>query len=125
MKRLLTVAAAVLAMSTPAMALDFTTKLTTLDGADLQDAQGKPDPTSLAKVAENALLTVFPEEAQDPKREMESVHRYDLAKTIHNNPKDPKLSLEDLALVKKLIVKAYSPLVGGQAAQLIDPSLVK
>jgi hypothetical protein len=124
MKRLLIVAT-VLAMSTPALALDFTTKLTTLDGADLQDQQGKPDPTSLAKVAENALLTVYPDEATDPKREMESAHRYGVAKTIHDNPKDPKLSIEDLALVKKLILKAYAPLIGGQAAQLIDPSLVK
>jgi hypothetical protein len=115
--------AAAISFASPAGATDFTTKLTTLEGGDLQDREGKPDPTTLAKVAENALLTSYADEAQNPQRETESIHRYEMARKIHEHPTDPHLSLDELATVKKLILKAYGPLIGGQSAMLIDPSL--
>lgn len=108
----------------PANALDFTQPILQLDGSPIQGADGKPQPDyTLEKVAEQALLGRFQDESSALGDEM--TKRYDLAQRIYNHKADVTLSVEELSLVKRLIGKAFPPLIVGQAWHMLDPSLPK
>lgn len=116
--------AATIAAAAPAHAVDFSTKMTQLDGSPFLDGTGKPDekqPT-LGAIAINALLAAYPDEKELAPEE--KVKRFVLAEKIQNHMKDAQLSADEIVLVKKLVGKGYPTVVVGEAWRLLDPASV-
>lgn len=110
--------AAAIAVSTPALAVDFAAPINNLDGTPMR----KEDKTvlTLDDVASTALLSSYQDE---PNLDgVEKNKRFWLAKKIHDKSKDPVLTADEIALIKRLIAKAYNPLVVGRAWGLLDPA---
>lgn len=109
-------------VSSPAFAIDFTQVLTNLDGSPVVAQEGKPEPT-LGAICEQALLATFADERDATGKETiegkEKFERWKLAAKVHG--KDVSLSAEELSLIKKLVGKAYGPLIVGQAWTMLDP----
>jgi hypothetical protein len=110
--------AAFAALAAPAWAaqIDFDAAITDLDGKPEMLDGGRT--MTLRIASEVALLSNFPDEpalATEAKSE-----RFWLAERIHR-PGAADLSAEEVALLKRLIGKAYPPLVVGRAIQLLDP----
>lgn len=101
-----------------ALAADFTAPITNIDGTTPTGADGKPVELTLRKVCVDALLTQFPDEQSTLTGE-EKIRRFTLAKNIQSNLA-PALTSEDTALVKKMVAKAYGPLIVGQAWDLLE-----
>jgi hypothetical protein len=100
------------------MLIDVTTVFTDFDGNPMKDA-GQQDLT-LAAVAISALMATYPDE-QGLSGD-EKVKRYDLAMRIHRRSAvTVDVAIDDIALIKRLIDKAYTPLVVGQAREFLDP----
>lgn len=99
------------------MKIDFDTKITGLRGETLKD--GEQDFT-LASAACTALLSVF-----DDERDLDAktkISRYKLAmKIVEANGAGVDLSVEEVSDVKKLIGKAFAPLIVGRAFEILDP----
>lgn len=107
--------------ASPALAIDFTQPITTLDGHPFKDPSGQVADVTLAVIAENALLQAYSDEANLSGED--KIKRYALARRIADNPK-LELSAEDIALLKKLIAKSYNPLITGQSWKMLDPASV-
>ena len=122
MKRLALTAAIVLAAN-QAFAVDFTQQITQFDGSDLMGTDGKPTRLTLESVAENALLAKYQDEPNLSGEEQ--MRRFSLARKIHDQTKDPALTPEDLALIKKLVAKVYGPLVVGEVWTELDKAVSK
>jgi hypothetical protein len=105
-----------------ANATDFTQPINQLDGSPFTDGAGKPIVTTLETAAETALLANHQDE-QNLSGD-EKIKRYALALKIFNNKKDVNLTADEIALVKKLIAKVYSPLVVGEAWRMLDPTSI-
>ena len=99
------------------MQIDVTQELKTLSGAPIPVDETR-EPFTLRAVCVNVLLGQAADERGITGEE--KFKRYELARKIYNEDK-PELSVEDLALLKKLIGAGYAPLVVGQAWQMIDP----
>ena len=116
-----------LALPLPAHAIDFAQPIMTLDNEPMHQKvlpNGDFDPDSpiltLARVSQTALLSDYRDETNlDP---VEKQKRFWLAEKIHNQQKDPVLSPEEIATIKKLVAKAYNSLVMGRAWHLLDPT---
>lgn len=96
--------------------IDFTSILLDLDSKPLKDGETI---YTLGHVSTNALIVTHVDERIDGE---EKVKRFMLAcKT-----KGPAVTLtaEEIALIKKLVGKAYGPLVVGRAWALLDPPSV-
>lgn len=113
-------AAAAIAVATPAFAVNFAAPINNLDGT----AMRKEDKTvlTLEEVASTALLSSYQDESNLDG--VEKNKRFWLAKKIHDQRKDPVLTADEIALIKRLIAKAYNPLVVGQAWTILDPASV-
>lgn len=122
LKKMLIAAALLAATLTGAYALDFTVHITQLDGSPFLGPDGKEIKTTLATVSETALTSSYQDEAALPPGEKSN--RFWLAQRIHIDPKNVVLSPEEITLLKKLIDKAYNPLVVGQAWAVLDPTTV-
>jgi hypothetical protein len=116
MKRLALAAAIVLASSS-AFAVDFTQQIKQFDGSDLVGGDGKPTNLTLEAVAENALLGSYNDE-QNLSGE-EKLKRYHLALKIYDHKTNVDLSVEELALLRRLIAKSYNTLVMGRAWEML------
>lgn len=112
--------AAALTFAVPALAVDFGSPIKQLDGSVMRTDDKQV--LTLDTVVENALLASYPDE-QTLSGE-EKVKRFKLAVRIHDQRKDPTLTADETALIKKLVAKAYNPLVVGQAWTLLDPASV-
>lgn len=104
----------------PANAIDFASPIKTVNGEEMR----KEDKNilTLNDVVQNALLASYPDEqnlAGD-----EKVKRWSLAMKIDRQRKDPTLTADEIALIKKLVGKAYGPLIVGQAWTMLDPASV-
>lgn len=112
--------AVLLALAIPAFAVDFATPIKTIDGTEMR----KEDKSILTinEVTQNALLASYPDE-QNLSGE-EKVRRWVLAMKIDRQRKNPDLTADEIALIKKLIAKAYNPLIVGQSWSLLDPASV-
>ena len=118
MKRLMLAAALIVGLAGPALAIDFTTPLLDLQGKPFVDDKGDPvKDFTLSKLCTNALLANYPDEQIEG---AEKYKRYELANKI-NNAKNPALSVEELALIKRLVAKGYSAAFVGPAWKLLDP----
>jgi hypothetical protein len=100
------------------MKIDFDKPILGFKGEAIRD--GETDFT-LGFVASSALLASFPDERDlDGK---EKYKRYKLADKISSaNGSGVDLSAEEITDLKKLIGKAFAPLVVGRAYDLLDPS---
>ena len=94
------------------MKINFTAELKTLGGESLQP------PTTLKEVAVNALLAMLEDERHISGED--KAKRWLLATRIYSNPEGVDLAVEEVALIKNLIGKAYLPLIVGQAWQMLE-----
>lgn len=99
------------------MKIDFSAAITNLDGTPAKD--GDADVT-LGKVSCGALLATYPDEQHLSGEE--KVKRFRLAETAAKGG-EQEIKVEDVALLKKLIAKAFPPLVVGRAYDIIEPPL--
>lgn len=114
-----------LTLSTSALALDFSQPVLDLDGKPFcQDMVGKdgecaPDKAwTLARLARAALNAQFPDE-QNLSVE-EKYKRGKLAQSLTGTG-DMKLKSEDVALLKKMIGRAFPPSMMTAAWDLLEP----
>lgn len=119
---------AVLLTASPAMAINFSQSLKNVDGSLPKSDKGEPIPT-LGAICTTALISTYRDE-QDLNTGKETItpeekyHRGRLASKIADaGDKDLVLPPEDVALLKKLVGKAYGPLIVYQALRMLDPSL--
>jgi hypothetical protein len=96
------------------MKVNFDKQLVDLDGTIIPDAKGNP--AILRGISVDALLAAFNDEQNIAGEE--KLKRYILAEKIYK--KEDDLSVEELALLKKLIGKAYTPLIVGQSWKIIE-----
>ncbi len=111
-----------IAAMTAAFAIDFSSPITQLDGQPFIDKDGKPIHTTLAIVAENALLASYQDE-QNLSGE-DKVKRFVLAHKIHDDEKNVELTADEITLIKKLIAKSYNPLITGESWRILDPASI-
>ena len=106
------------------MKRNFNTTLKTLDGKPIKeqyvDADGKTADrdVTLSTVAVNALLAGYEDErnlAGDDK-----VKRFKLAQLINDADGEVEVTAEQVSLLKTLIAKGYTPLVVGQAYEILE-----
>lgn len=115
------VATSVFAMPVQAAPIDFNTQITQIDGKPIIDDKGAPAPVTLKKVAVEALLTTFPDEASLAGEE--KARRYVLAVKISGSDSGKiELTSEDVTMLRKVVGKGYGPLVVGQVWKIIDPA---
>ena len=104
--------------------IDFTAQLRDLSGEGIiertLDAKNmeRMKPLTLGAVAANALLAQTEEDKSMTGEE--KVRRYSLAMKVVTNA-EAALKAEEVAEIKKVVAKAYGPLVVGQAWKLLDP----
>ena len=116
MRRTILTAAILLAGITAAAAVDFKAQIKGLDGKPLSVSDTDKTPVTLGSIAEVALIQPGGTETLTPE---EKSRRFFLALKIHEGKGD-RLTVEELALVKKVIGAVYGPLVYGRAVELID-----
>jgi hypothetical protein len=97
--------------------IDFTVTLNDLDGAAISDGTEAKVPFTLGSAAVRAL--VIPYEDERNLSPDEKFRRGELAARIHNAI-SLGLKSEEITLLKKLIGKAYSPLIVFRAWPLLD-----
>lgn len=125
MKLAIAIVATLLGLS-PAGAVDFGQVIKNADGSAVEIKEGQKVPT-LASISITALGASYADERDPQGRETitpeEKFQRGKLADKIGHSKGDLALSPEDLALLKKLIGKAFSPLIVAPAWSMLDPTL--
>jgi hypothetical protein len=104
--------------------INFAAVITDIDGTPIPDCVGndcanKPALT-LAAIAIRCLTANFPDEEKSISGE-EKFKRGELALRIHKDGKT-SLTAEDVALLKRLVGKAYGPLIVVKTWALLDPA---
>ena len=91
----------------------------TLDGDPIREIPNDKNSkeVTLKKMCENALLGSYQDEKIDGS---EKAKRYSLAMDIHKANGKIDLESEDIVLLKKLLAKIGSPLVVGQAYEIME-----
>jgi len=91
-----------------------------MDGQPMPDSVGKDAKNfTLAKCCVNALYAQFEDEKNLSGEE--KIKRYNLAEKIYAAKDKIDVTAENIALLKKLIGKAYGALIVGRAYELLDP----
>jgi DUF1365 family protein len=96
------------------MKVNFDKVLVNIDGVELLAADDKP--ATLRGVVVDALLAVFQDEQHLSGEE--KLKRYLLAEKVFKGASD--VGIEDVTLIKKLIGKAFNPLIVGQTWQILE-----
>lgn len=96
------------------MEIDFSQGMKNFDGTVATDRE---KPLTLGAVSTEALLAVFQDEQSLPGEE--KAKRYELAMRILKGGR-LELSVEEAAELKRLIGKAFAPLIVGQAFRMIE-----
>lgn len=97
------------------MKINFDAKILDLNSKEIVDQNNKS--TTLGTVASQALMAAFPDETN--LEASEKVKRFKLSlKVVKGGSQD--ISVDDVSELKKLIGKAYGPLVVGRAYDLIE-----
>jgi hypothetical protein len=108
------------------MLVAFDTVLRDLDGKPLPEDKDKPEgaQATLKKASIESLLAIYQDE-QNLSGE-DKLKRWQLATKINGSNGPAEFTVEEVALVKKLIGKAYNPLITGQAWTILEarPPLV-
>jgi hypothetical protein len=97
------------------MEINFSKNLRDLDGEDLIE---KGQPINLKTVCVNALLAQFRDETDIDG--IEKVKRYKLSTKIYDSNGNIDLSSEEISLIKKLVGKAFSTIIVGQAFDMLN-----
>jgi hypothetical protein len=97
------------------MKIDFSAVIKDLDGDPVKD--GDEDAT-LGRIACTALLATYADERELPAEQ--KVKRFRLAE-IAAKGGEREVKVEDVALIKQLIGKAFAPLVVARAYDIIEP----
>jgi hypothetical protein len=97
------------------MKVNFGKELKTLDGKSISFADRKV--TKLKDICLDALLATFEDERNLAGEE--KARRYVLATQIYSNS-DTDLTIEDVALIKRLIGKGFAPIIVGQAFEILE-----
>lgn len=98
------------------MRINFDTVLRDLKGEPLRETPNTD--MTLAAACSSALLNPYPDEQNlDPKEKM---RRYRMAVKIADGG-ECDLSVEEIADLKKLVGKAFAPLVVGRVYDILDP----
>jgi len=100
--------------------IEFSTAITDLAGQPLKEGETI---ATVRSVTVNALQALFADEQNLAGGE--KVHRALLAQRIYDAKEPLALKVEDVALIKKLVGKAYGPLVVMRAWAVLDPQAVK
>lgn len=100
------------------MKVNFSQEMYDLDGKKLVEPP-MSRPVTLRTLAVNVLMAAFEDEKHLSGEE--KVKRYDMALLVHNSKDDLiDMSIEDVALIKRLIGQAYGPLLVGQAWKMLE-----
>jgi hypothetical protein len=99
------------------MKIDFSAAIKDFDGDAVKDGDKE---ATLGRVACTALLASYADE-QNLSAE-DKVKRFRLAEIAAKGGAQ-EVKVDDVALMKKLIGKAFAPLIGGRAYDLIEPPL--
>lgn len=99
------------------MKLLLTTPIVDLNGKVLNNDLGEP--FKLRGILINALLAAFQDE-QNLSGE-DKLYRWKLANKI-NDSVELEVKAEDIVLLKKLVAKAYAPIISGQVWEILEPS---
>lgn len=97
------------------MKRNFSAAIKNLDGKPLKEGDKE---VTIGSIAVNALLTPYEDERNlsgDDK-----VKRFRLAQAIHGADDEIEVTAEQVTLLKTLIAKAYTPLIVGQAYDLLE-----
>ena len=100
------------------MLRNFCQDLLDLEGEPLKDQQGAA--VTLQNASVNALLGQTQDENPDG---TEKAKRFVLAMKIHNVKEPVDVTAEEVALIKKLIGKIFTPLVVGRAYELLEQKI--
>ena len=98
------------------MKIDFSAVIKNLEGDAVKD--GEKDAT-LGRVACTALLASYADEQNLPAED--KVKRFRLAEVAARGGKQ-EMKIDDVALVKTLIGKAFAPLIVARAYDIIEPA---
>lgn len=98
------------------MNIDFGKGLFDLDGKAINDKDGNP--ANLKGVVIESLLATFKDE--QGLAGIEKLKRWELAIKIKNEPGVCDITVEEAALIKGLIGKAYGTLVVGQTWKMLE-----
>jgi hypothetical protein len=101
------------------MTVDFSRGIKTLDGQQINDSSRDGVVMTVGLAAVNALLAEHPSESAGVPAE-EKLRRYKLAVLIHAANGPVGVSVEDVALIRRLIGFCYPPIVVGQAYEVLD-----
>jgi hypothetical protein len=96
------------------MKIDFATVLRDKQGQALKDQDGKD--ATLGGAAETALFAAFTDEASIDGAE--KAKRFKLGMRV--GKPDEEFTPEEVALMKRLIGKAFGPIIVGRAYELLD-----
>jgi hypothetical protein len=92
-------------------------------GQTFLDPEDNPMPLTLRDVAKQALLATFEDEKNLP---LESkVKRYDLYTKVKAAVDPSDFTTDEIVEIKKLIGKAYSILIVGQAVEMLEGKSVE
>ena len=119
MRRLLLATTFLICAAGSALAIDFNQEIKSFDDKTFIDQNGAPAPQILGTIAENTLLNPPNGTGDDEKKK-----RFWLALKLHEHRKDPDLTIEELALLKKSFAENPSLAIMGQGMRLIDPNFV-
>ena len=95
------------------MKVNFKGTFKNMEGKELLS---EDKPTTLKTIAINALMATYTDE-QNLSGE-DKLKRWKMGQRIANDEED--FSIEDIALLKKLIGKAYSTIIVGQAYEMLE-----
>lgn len=98
------------------MKLNFNQQILNLDEKPLMNADGSP--VTMAYAAKEALLAIFPTEKEISGDE--KFKRYQLAKKINSSSEECEISIEEAALIKKLVSMAYGANVVGRLYEMME-----
>lgn len=97
------------------MKIDFNIELKNMDGEVLRDGDKV---LTLGAASINALMSTYPDEKNVSGED--KLKRYDLSLRIKNSDISSDYKSEEITLIKKLIGKAFTPLVVGQAYKILE-----
>jgi len=101
------------------MKIDFTQTLKMISGEVMKDMNEKNEAVdaTIKMAVVNALLA--PQKEEDTG--INKIKKYELAKMIYNSEGETDITVEDVALIKKAVEKAFpSPMIVGQVNEMLE-----
>lgn len=99
------------------MKVNFSIEIEDLDGIPIPKSDTDKTNATVGSCCVNALMIVFKDE-QNLSGE-EKVKRLNLAQKIHGKP-EAEVTAEEIVLIKKLVGKAYGPLIVGRVYEVLE-----